>query len=508
MEAASWLEPLFDAAATGELDRWATDDRGIASLDLMEAAGAALARETEILLQDSDRSPVRIVCGKGNNGGDGLVAARLLRDAGHEVDVLLLWPAGELSPDAASNLERLGGAFREVSTADLPEALAGSGAIVDAIFGTGFEGAPRDPAAAAIEAIDAAGSPVVACDIPSGVDGSSGEVAGAAVDADATVTFHTRKLGQVVAPGKWRTGRLCVAPIGIPDGGPAEPVAGVISADVLDRAPRRGAESTKFSSGEVLIVGGSRGLTGAPAMAAGAAIRAGAGYATVGCPESLEPILEVKLTEVMTIGLDEVGGGLGAAAAVPILDRATRAACVVVGPGIGRAEHSAGLVRELAQRIGAPLLIDADGLNALGTDLARLARREHPTILTPHAGELGRLLGRPSDEVTAHRLQSAREAADAANAIVVLKGDDTIVVDGDRVGVNAIESPALATAGTGDVLSGTIGAMVARGMEPFEAACAGVVGHALAGRVAAERHGTESVIATDVIAALPEGLRG
>ena len=243
--------------------------------------------------------------------------------------------------------------------------------IVDAIFGTGFGGAPREPARAAIEAVNASGSPVVSCDVPSGVDASSGEIAGTAVDADLTVTFHAAKVGHYVAPGKWRCGRLVVAPIGIPSGAPGQPAAGRIDPSVLALAPRRGAESTKFSSGEVLIVGGSRGLTGAPCMAAGAAIRAGAGYATVACPASLEPIIEVKLTEVMTIGLDEAGGGIGAAAAATILERARRAACVVLGPGIGRAEHSARLVRELARRIEAPLLIDADGLNAVGTEASR-----------------------------------------------------------------------------------------------------------------------------------------
>ncbi len=178
------------------------------------------------------------------------------------------------------------------------------------------------PRRRAIEAINDCGAPVVACDVASGVDASSGEIAGAAVRADLTVTFHAAKVGHRIAPGKWHTGRLVVAPIGIPDGAPATPAAGVIAESVLDLAPRRGAESTKFSSGDVLVVGGSRGLTGAPCMASGAAIRAGAGYATVGCPATLEPILEVKLTEVMTIGLEDVGGGLGAAAADPILERA------------------------------------------------------------------------------------------------------------------------------------------------------------------------------------------
>ncbi len=506
METVPWLDPLFDAAGMSGTDRWAIEDKGIPSLELMETAGAALARETELIARGG---PIRIVCGKGNNGGDGMVAARLLRDAGHEVDVLSIWPLDELSPDSAANLERLGGGAAEVPESGWADALAGSGAIVDAIFGTGFEGAPRGPALTAIEAIAAsgeAGTPVVACDVASGVDASTGEIAGVSVRADLTVTFHAAKAGHRIAPGKWRTGRLVVAPIGIPDGAPGHPVAGAIHRAVLDLAPRRGAESTKFSSGDVFVVGGSRGLTGAPTMASSAAIRAGAGYATVGCPESLEPILEAKLTEVMTIGLDDVGGGLGAAAAAPILERAKRSACVVLGPGLGRADHSLKLARELAPRIPAALLIDADGLNSLGTDLGALRDREAPTVLTPHAGELGRLLGCDSAEISAQRLACARRASTESGAVVVLKGDDTIVCDGDRVAVNVLDSPALATAGTGDVLSGTIGALLARGMEPFAAACAGVYAHARAGRIAAERLGAESVIAGDVIDSLPGGL--
>ena len=504
MNAPDWLEPLFDAAGMSGTDRWAIEDQGVPSLDLMETAGGALAREAELAAADG---PIRIVCGKGNNGGDGMVAARLLRGAGHEVDVLSIWPLDELSPDSTANLDRLEGAATAVPESGWDEALAGSGAIVDAIFGTGFEGAPRGAARTAIEAIDAAGAPVVACDIASGVDASTGEIAGVAVTADATVTFHAAKVGHRVAPGKWRTGRLVVAPIGIPAGAPGEPAAGAIAPAVLGLQPRRGAESTKFSSGDVFVVGGSRGLTGAPCMASRAAIRAGAGYATVGCPESLEAVLEAKLTEVMTIGLDDVGGGLGAAAAAPILERAEKSACVVLGPGLGRADHTFRLVRELIPRISAPLLIDADGLNAIGTDLASLRAREAPTVLTPHAGELGRLLGCESAEVTAHRLAKARLASAEAEAIVVLKGDDTIVAGDAATAVNVLDSPALATAGTGDVLSGTIGALIARGMDPFAAACAGVYAHARAGRIAAERVGSaESVVAGDVIDALPGGL--
>ena len=505
MDSEGWLEPLLDAAGMSAIDRWAIEERGVPSSELMEAAGDAVARAVGEL---APSGPVRVLCGKGNNGGDGLVAARLLRQAGYEVDLLLLWPSGELSADAAANLRRLGGGVREIASGEVGAALSGSGAIVDAIFGTGFDGAPRGLPGEAIAAANGSGAPIVACDIASGVDASSGEVAGEAVDAAVTVAFHAAKLGHRVAPGKWRTGRLVVAPIGIPPDPPGEPVAGVIGPGVLALPPRRDQRATKFSSGEVLVVGGSRGLTGAVCMASLAAIRAGAGYATAAVPASLEPIFETKLTEVMTLPLPERDGALVAAAGGAIRERAERAGCVVLGPGLSRAADAAKLARELAPRISAPLVIDADGLNALGTQLDVLAGREEATVLTPHAGELGRLLGRSSGEVAERRLASAREASEAAGAIVLLKGDDTLVVAGDRVAVNAEASPALATAGTGDVLAGAIAALIARGTEPFAGACAAALAHARAGVLAADRvGGAESVIATDVIETLPRGLR-
>jgi NAD(P)H-hydrate epimerase len=276
---------------------------------------------------------------------------------------------------------------------------------------------------------------------------------------------------------------------------------------VLELLPLRRRESTKFSSGQVLVVGGSRGLTGAVSMAAGAAIRAGAGYATVAVPAELEDIFEIKLTEVMSRGFEGSGGGLAPGDADGVLNAAEGAAAVVLGPGLGRSEEALAFARAVAPRVQAPLLIDADGLNAHAGELGALAEREHPTVLTPHAGELGRLLERESSEVNDHRLACAREAAEAGDAIVVLKGDDTLVVGRDRVAVNPLSSPALATAGTGDVLSGTIGALLARGVDPFAAACAGVFAHARAGLAAAAGIGeAESVIATDVIEALPIGL--
>jgi NAD(P)H-hydrate epimerase len=479
-----WLEPLHDAEGIRAIDRWAIEEQGVSGEELMEAAGTALAEAVAGL---APQGTVRIVCGKGNNGGDGEVAARHLRGMGFAVETASLW--GDDVPG------------------DLDAWLAGSGAVVDAIFGTGFSGAPREPALAAIEAINRCGAPVIACDIASGVDASSGEIEGVAVEADLTVSFHAAKVGHRIAPGKWHTGELRVVAIGIPPGAPGAPVAGTISPAVLALAPRRGPRSTKFSSGQVAIAGASRGLTGAVRMSSTAAIRAGAGYATVAVPADLEAIFELAQPEVMSVGCPGGDGCLAPASAKAVLRVFDGAAAGVLGPGMGRDPGAVELAREVVGAIEAPLVIDADGLNAFAGSLEPVAAREAPTVLTPHAGELGRLLGRDSSEIAAHRLVCAREAARAAGAVVVLKGDDTIVTDGERVAVNALSAPALATAGSGDVLSGITAALLARGLEPFAAACTAVFAHARAGRGAAARIGSaESVIATDVIDSIPAGL--
>jgi NAD(P)H-hydrate epimerase len=272
-------------------------------------------------------------------------------------------------------------------------------------------------------------------------------------------------------------------------------------------APHRGARSTKFSSGQVTIAGGSRGLTGAVRMSSTAAIRAGAGYATVAVPADLEPVFEAGQPEVMSVGCPGGDGCLVPASAKAVLDAFERAAAGVFGPGLGRDPGTVELARQVVLEIAAPLVLDADGLNAFAGDLALLAGRPAATILTPHGGELGRLLGRDSEQIAAHRLVAAREAAETSGAVVVLKGDDTIVTDGRRIAVNAVAAPGLATAGSGDVLSGITAALLARGLEPFAAACAAVLAHARAGRDAARRVGSaESVIATDVIDSIPLGL--
>jgi ADP-dependent NAD(P)H-hydrate dehydratase / NAD(P)H-hydrate epimerase len=504
----SWLDPLYTAGEMRALDAWAIEDQGVPSLELMERAGGEVAR---IVTELAPRRPVRVVCGKGNNGGDGLVVVRLLHRIGIDAEALLLADPHDLSSDARANhrrLEEAGAAWRVIDAGELPSALEGSGCLVDALLGTGFEGAPRAPLDAAVSAVNSAGAPVVAIDVPSGVNASTGEVEGACVQADVTVTFHASKLGLWVHPGKAHAGRIEEVDIGIPVawGGAPEPgTAGLIGARALASLAARGPTSTKFSSGSVLVVGGSTGLTGAVCLTATGAMRAGAGWVRVGVPASLNEIFEVKLTEVMSVPLSDRNGLLAEDADAAVMEAVERADCVALGPGLGRSEETFALAVSVAERIQKPMVIDADGLNALAeAGLERAARRSAPTILTPHAGELGRLLGRPSVDVEAHRLAAAREAAERSGAIVLLKGDDTLVVPPTGVtGISRGGSPALATAGTGDVLSGVIAAFLAQGLDPFEAACAAVRAHADAGRHVAAALGTRSVIAGDVVDALP-----
>lgn len=491
---APWLEPLLDAERMRATDAWAITERAIPSLELMERAGASLAGFAAELAPDG---PIVVVVGKGNNGGDGLVAARLLRDAGREVDVSFAGDPGELEGDARTNLERLEGA---------PSSLEGvirgdAGVIIDALLGTGASGAPRGEIADAIEAINASGVPVLAADVPSGVDASSGAVAGVAVRAAATATFHAGKPGLFIEPGRNHAGAVRVLDIGIPEGAPVEPDVGLIRDAVLERLPRRAVGSTKFTSGQVLVAGGSRGLTGAPCLAALGAQRAGAGYVTACVPDSLSLIFETRLLEVMTIALPDRGGALSADGVERLMEAAARGGALVIGPGIGRSDGAHEFVRAAIVASPLPLVLDADGLGAYSGDLGRLRRgRSAPLVLTPHEGELGRLLGIESKAVAAERLRHAREAARLADAIVVLKGDDTLIADpSGLVAVSSGATPGLATAGTGDVLSGVLGAILAARVKPFEAACAAVRLHALAGRRAAERRGRDGMIASDVI---------
>ncbi|MGB1583632.1 MAG: NAD(P)H-hydrate dehydratase [Solirubrobacterales bacterium] len=503
-----WAEPLFDAAQMRAVDGWTIDAAGVPSLELMELAGQAVARAA---LEPSPEGPIVIVCGKGNNGGDGLVAARLLREnkdrlGDKDVVVVLLGDPGELSSDATTNLMRLPGDPPHAFDAGI---IASAGVIVDAVLGTGASGSPEGIVSEAITAINRRSSAarVIAVDVPTGVDSSTGVVAGDAVYADLTISLHLPKVGQFVAPGVFHCGEVRVADIGIPpeaiSGANAVPAAGTIGPRVLRLAPRRDDASSKFSSGVLGIIGGSIGLTGAPCMTAEAAQRTGAGYVTVFVPASLNLVFEQRLLEVISVPLPDVDGAIGSEAMQTIATRSAKCDALVVGPGIGRDETTLELVRRLVQASELPLLLDADGLFGFNGRIEDL-RREAPLVITPHVGELARLLGTESDAVEHARLEHATRAAELSDAVVVLKGSDTIVAAPNAAPlVNTLRAPGLATAGTGDVLSGIAGAYLAKGLAAREAAAAAVYAHALGGREASERRGSDHMIASDVIQLLP-----
>ena len=487
-------EPLYTAAELREAE--ATHQGP--TLELMERAGAAVA--DALGRHHPAAARVSVWCGGGNNGGDGLVVARLLHAAGLQVEAVLLAPEERYRGDAAESLGRAKEAgvplVQEAGPADV---------VVDALFGTGFAGAPRREAAEAIATINASGDPVVAVDVPSGIDASTGEAAGAAVRASLTVTFHGRKVGLAVAPGRFHAGDVEVADIGLEHGSTLHHRAG---AGVLAHIPRRAPWDSKYTAGAVLVVGGSTGLTGAPILAAAAALRAGAGVAFLCVPAGIYPVVASRTLEVMTHACPDDGeGNLTPEAAGAILELARRSRAVALGPGLGRSAGAAQLARVLLEQLDLPIVVDADGLFALAGHLDWVFSRDAPTVLTPHAGELGRLLGSSSAAVAARRLHSARAGADDAGATVLLKGADTIVAaPGQGVLVADLGNPGLATAGRGDVLPGSVAASRARGVEPRGAAPAAAGAHGLAAGIAAERIGYAGLIASDVSDALPRAL--
>jgi hydroxyethylthiazole kinase-like uncharacterized protein yjeF len=456
------LQPLLTADET----RRAEEAHQGSLEELMERAGTAVAEH--VLRQFPGR--VTVVCGGGNNGGDGRVCARKLREAGRDVHVV----------DGVGDLGE-------------PDV------IVDALLGIGLAEAPREDAARMIELMNASGRPVVAVDVPSGVNASTGEIAGAAVKATATVTFGAPKVGLAIAPGLFHAGSVQVAPIGLR---PREHEHALVPASALLEVPRKGTDSTKYSAGSVLIVGGSRGLTGAPMLAALAAFRADAGYVAVAAPESLLPVLETSLLEVVKRPLPEDSSGrLLPRSADAILEAAEKADAVAIGPGLGRSEGTVELVRLLLEQLELPVVLDADALWEL-EPFARAA----PTVLTPHSGELARLLGVESREIDAHRLDAVRRAATRFGSVVLLKGADTLVASPrEGVLVATYGTPALATAGLGDVLTGIVAAFLAKGMEARFAAATAAVAHGVAAELVDPQPGT---IASDLLPELRRALAG
>jgi len=481
--------------------------RGVSVESLMEAAGTAVARSAIAVAGGAYGRRAVVVCGKGNNGGDGLVAARHLERAGMGVCVLLVESPAAYAGASLANFvryERGGGRWRFASPVTLARELARSDVAIDAIFGTGFRGKPEGILAVAIEALAAGGAPLVAVDVPSGVEGESGLVRGAAARAVRTVTFGALKPGVVFPPGAELAGRVEVADIGIPQDLLHSDLSLVEAGDVAAWLPRRAPDAHKRSTGVVLVVAGSRDMTGAAVLASTAAYRAGAGLVTLAAPSSAIAVARERLVEATFLPLSETSEGTVDSSAWPALEVRLRTVdAVAVGPGLGRQPATTELVRRLVAESPVPVILDADGLNAFAGDAGLLADRASPTILTPHAGEFARLTGLSTAEIAADRLGQVRKAAAAWRCTVLLKGPRTLVVDQSGTArVNPTGGPALATGGTGDVLTGTIAALAARGLAPFDAAAAGAYLQGAAGDLAAE-WAREGTVASDVASLLP-----
>ncbi len=481
---------------------------GIPGGVLMERASVGMAEE--ILARYPARRVLRalVVCGGGNNGGDGFVIAREMHRAG--IDVVVVPTKDEYVGDPATNLEVLRSLGVKIRGPEmLDELLHGARRVVDALLGTGFSGGVREKEAALIRQVNEAGVTTVAVDVPSGVDGSTGEVAGEAVRADLTVCAHAAKVGCVISPGRERAGEVAVVDIGIPAEADGAPSLSWTSRETLrGLVPRTQEPAHKYSAGALMVVAGSRAMTGAAVMSVLGAERTGCGIVFLATSAGAAPAVDVRLTEAIVYGVPEdASGGMSPDAAEEILERSGRASALVIGPGIGSGDAGRRLVEKILAGTDVPILLDADAVTGLaGTDA--LAKREAPTVITPHAGELGRSLGSGARDVSARRLASARKAAADNGCCVLLKGSDTIVADGARAAVNSSGSVALATAGTGDVLSGVIGALLSRGMEPFDAARAGAWVHGRAAELWLEETGwpAESLTATDLPDYLPRAM--
>jgi ADP-dependent NAD(P)H-hydrate dehydratase / NAD(P)H-hydrate epimerase len=452
------LEPLYtaDEMRAAEAAYPGSED------ELMDRAGRAVA--AEVLRRWPEAERIVAVCGSGKNGGDGRVAVEALREAGKEAEVR--------------------------------DDHGGADVVIDALFGTGFHGEPRPDAARKIAAINAAPAPVVSVDIASGVDASTGEIRSGAVDADVSVTFHACKVGHEVAPGRFHAGEVVVADIGL------EPVAtrhAVATKEILGIVPRRSARDTKYTAGHVVVVGGSPGMTGAPSLSALAALRADAGYVTLGGPASAIPIFESRVLEAVKRPLSEDGNSLIAPdAADEVLGLAGKAGALAIGPGLGRSDGTHELVRRVLAEAKVPAVVDGDGLFGLEP-----ADWPAPRVLTPHSGELARLLDVESDWVDAHRLAALEQAVERLRCVVLLKGDGTLVAEHGSGVIVCGGDPALATAGTGDVLTGIVAAFLAKGVEPRLAAVAAAVAHTEAARAAPARTG---LIASDLLDLIPRVL--
>ncbi len=513
------MQLLATAEEMREFDRKAITRYAVPGLVLMENAGRAFVDTLEAHVGILSGRKVVVVCGKGNNGGDGFVIARHLANRGAAVCVAALFKRNMISGDARVNLQAIlklastkhsGIIFRQISSGSALGTLSSPDILVDAIFGTGFSGRVSGITRKAIEWMNRTKAFVASVDIPSGVDASTGIVEDIAVKANLTVTLGLAKIGHYVGSGREHSRQVEVVDISLPHIAvrPSKnPIYRVEAGDVL--LPKRDLSVHKYSVGKVLVIAGSRGFTGAPVMTAQAAMKSGAGATVLGFPESVKSILARKVTEVMLFPVPETPDGtISEKALSSIQDKVGWADVVAIGPGLSRNSETQKFVRKLIALVKKPLVVDADAINAIGRRTSILKARRHPVILTPHVGELEQMTSLSAKEIEAYRIHVARDAAKRFNAIIVLKGSPTIVASPNGTTyVNSTGNPGMATAGSGDVLTGIIASFVGQGMNLVHAAFSGVYVHGLAGDIAGRRHGQRSIMALDILNMIPKALQ-
>lgn len=509
---------LLKAAEMKEIDRRASSEYMIPSIVLMENAGIRTMDTIEAILDGVAGRKFVILVGRGNNGGDGLVLARHLLNAGAEVNTFLFSETEALSPDALSNyhiLEKMkGNIFPLQNPADLDHfmlLLLNIDLVIDAMYGIGFKGSLNSFESQVVKLLNWSRVQVLAVDIPSGVEADTGRVHGEAIKADYTVTFALPKLGLIMENSRAYVGKLSVADISIPSDLLRDEKLKthlIMEEMVRPYVQVRRRESHKGSYGHALVIGGSPGMSGAAIMTSWAALRTGSGLVTAAVPESLLSLVDAAVPEVMSRALPETIDGAISIDAWPLIESLLGTASVcAIGPGMSRYSEANSIMRLLVEGAGIPLLIDADGLNALQGDVGIIKDRQVPIVITPHPGEMSRLTNLPVEEIQHNRLETTRHYASEWGITVVLKGNNTVIASpSGNVFVNINGNPGMATAGSGDVLSGIITGLIAQGLKPSQAAMVGVYLHGRAGDHAALKSGQRALTATDIIRALSDVL--
>ena len=508
------------------IDKRTIEGVGIPGLELMEKAGKGVAEVTKEMLGGTENNKVVIFCGKGNNGGDGFVVGRYLAQWGIEVKFFLTASKDEVKGDAKTNLKKALDLKLQIievlSEKDIPPAIEAH-LIVDALFGTGFDGEITGYIKDVVNRINSSGIPVLSVDIPSGLHTDTGEFTGACIKAKRTVTMALPKIGHFFFPGKSMVGKVSVVDIGVPPKVVEEENIDlnlITEAEVRQIIPKRPGDTYKGTCGRVVLIAGSTGLTGAAYLSSLSSLRAGVGMAVLGIPETLNPILAAKLTEVMTKPLPDVRkkGILALRGLGEIRELLKWGDCCAIGPGLGQHFETQELVRRLLSKLQMPAVIDADGLNAIAKDTSILKECKAPLILTPHIGELSRLNGVSISEIAKDRIKYSSDFAREYNCVLVFKGAPTIISEpGGQTYVNPTGNPGMATAGSGDVLTGIIAGLLVqmlmlRANEDIrkiilDTALAGVFIHGLTGDLAKEEKGEMGMIAGDLVEKIPEALK-